>query len=188
MSFKLLIIDPPSSPSIPISMSQPIRRYDLSDLLQVVNNMDTNNARERLSSTDEQSLKQYSTLCTNLKQEELKQERKALFVVTGAGVSHRGLATGTQPLRPPVSKFAKEMWPDRDECNSNDQAMSDERMNEEEIKVIDFAIPADETASQQGPRFASERERQLYYRPREWRRRRNGEWADTGPHLCGQAE
>lgn len=179
MSFKLLIIDPPSSPSIPISMSQPIRRYDLSDLLQVVNNMDTNNARERLSSTDEQSLKQYSTLCTNLKQEELKQERESLFVVTGAGTSNMGFIAGTQPLRPPVSKFARAMWPYRDESNSNDQAMSDERMNEEEIKVIDFAIPADETPSQQG---------QLYYRPREWRRRRNGEWADTGPHLCGQAE
>ena len=34
-------------------------------------------------------------------------------------------------------------------------------------------------------RFLSEKDRQQYYRPREWRTRRRGEWTDSGPYVNG---
>lgn len=86
------------------------------------------------------------------------------------------------PLRPPVSRFARAMWPPERGVSTESEGRVVGMELDEERRNGTSSFGAE--VAYQSPIFESPRERQLNYRPREWRQRKGGEWQDTGPFSC----
>ena len=148
------------------------QRYDLSTLLRIIGYIDISTTDKYINAANMQNLKQHRMLCEILEREEYERERMVLSVNTDA--IH---PVTTMPLRLPVSRFARGMWPpERGVSAESVNRMVGTEMDEERRSI------GGEVASQ-ALRFESSRERQLYYRPREWRQRKRGKWQNTGLYV-----